>query len=290
MTNSNQQLMRGKTCLVSGATAGIGKITATALAGMGAELVIHGRNQAKAEDVVREIQTATGNKKVSYLLADFTDLDQVREMASTFLDTYPHLDLLVNNAGAFFNKRISTPYGVEMTFLVNHLAPFLLTHLLLDVLKSSDPARIITVSSEGHRQDKMDFNDLGFEKGYFGMKAYARSKLANILFTIELAKRLEGSGVTANALHPGHIATDIWKNNFGILGPVLKGFMSRIALSPEEGAQNSIYLASSPEVAEISGKYFIKFQPAQPSPTALDRDITRQLWDLSENLTELNTD
>jgi retinol dehydrogenase-12 len=287
MTNSNQQLMRGKTCLVSGATAGIGKITATALAGMGAELVIHGRNQAKAEDVVREIQSTTGNKKVSYLLADFTDLDQVREMASTFLSTYPQLDLLVNNAGAFFNKRISTPYGVEMTFLVNHLAPFLLTNLLLDVLKSSAPARIITVSSEGHRQDKMDFNDLGFEKGYFGMKAYARSKLANILFTIELAKRLEGSKVTANALHPGHIATDIWKTNFGILGPVLKWFMSRIALSPEEGAQNSIYLASSPEVSEISGKYFIKDETAPSSPLSSDPALARQLWEISENLTGL---
>jgi len=273
-----------KICLVTGATAGIGKITAAALAEMGADLVIHGRDQAKTQATVQEIRSVTGNDKVSYLLADFADLDQVREMAGTFLDQYPRLDLLVNNAGAFYNRRIPTPYGVEMTFLVNYLAPFLLTNTLLDRIKSSAPARIINLSSEGHRQDQIDFKDLGFKKGYFGMRAYARSKLANILFTFELAKRLEGSGVTANAVHPGHIASDIWKTNFGILGPALKWFMSLIALSPEEGAENTIYLASSPEVANISGKYFIKKQPAQPSLRAQDPATALQLWNLSLEL------
>jgi retinol dehydrogenase-12 len=276
--------LTGKICLVTGATAGIGKITAAALAEMGAELVIHGRDLAKTEAAFQEIRSATGNDKVSYLLADFADLDQVREMAGTYLVRYPRLDLLVNNAGAFYNRRIPTPYGVEVTFLVNYLAPFLLTNLLLDRIKSSAPARIINLSSEGHRQDQMNFGDLGFEKGYFGMRAYARSKLANILFTFELAKRLDGSGVTANAVHPGHIASDIWKNNFGIFGPALKWFMSRIALSPEEGAESSIYLASSPEVTVISGKYFIKNQPAQPSPRAQDPAAALQLWNLSQEL------
>jgi len=279
--------LKGKVCLVTGATAGIGKITATSLAKMGAEMVIHGRDQAKAEASVRDIKKTTGNQKIHYILADYSDLGQVREMAGEFQEKYPRLDLLINNAGAFFNRRIPTTYGVEMTFLVNHLAPFLLTNLLLDPLKSSAPARILTVSSESHRQGKMNFQDLGFKKGYFGIKAYARSKLANILFTYELARRLEGAGVTVNALHPGHIATDIWKNNFGILGPALKWFMSRIALTPAEGAENSVYLASSPEVAGISGKYFIKIDPGRSSPESYDPALARKLWEISERITGL---
>ena len=285
MTAINTPSLIGKVCLVTGATGGIGKITATALADMGAELVIHGRDQVKAETTVREIQASTGNDRVSYLLADFSDLDQVREMAIKFLSSHSRLDLLVNNAGAFFNRRIPTNYGVEMTFLVNHLAPFLLTNTLLDRIKDSAPARIINLTSEAHRQDKMNFGDIGFNKGYFGMKAYARSKLANILFTYELDRRLKGSGVTINAIHPGHIATDIWKNDFGIFGPAIKWLMGRIALSPEEGAENSIYLASSPEVEGISGEYFIKNQPAQPLPAAQDLETARKLWDISQKLT-----
>ena len=285
MTTIKQQPLFDKICLVTGATAGIGRITATALAAHGSELVIHGRNQEKAEITVNQIKAETGNDQVSYLLADFSDLDQVRNLAAEFQEKFDHLHVLVNNAGAFFNKRIPTSYGVEMTFLINHLAPFLLTNLLLETLKNSSPARIVNISSEGHRQGKIDFNDLGFEKGYFGMKAYGRSKLANILFTYELARHLEGTGVTVNALHPGHIATDIWKNDFGVMGPVLKWFMSRIALSPEEGAENSIFLATSPEVEGIHGKYFIKNEPAQSSPTSYDEEIAHRLWKLSTELT-----
>ena len=285
MTTIKQQPLFDKICLVTGATAGIGRITATALAAHGSELVIHGRNQEKAEITVNQIKAETGNDQVSYLLADFSDLDQVRNLAAEFQEKFDHLHVLVNNAGAFFNKRIPTSYDVEMTFLINHLAPFLLTNLLLETLKNSSPARIVNISSEGHRQGKIDFNDLGFEKGYFGMKAYGRSKLANILFTYELARHLEGTGVTVNALHPGHIATDIWKNDFGVMGPVLKWFMSRIALSPEEGAENSIFLATSPEVEGIHGKYFIKNEPAQSSPTSYDEEIAHRLWKLSTELT-----
>jgi retinol dehydrogenase-12 len=287
MNNIKSDSMTGKVCLVTGATAGIGKITATALAVQGAELVIHGRNQEKAELTVSQIKAESGNHQVSYLLADFSDLDQVRELVKNFQDRFDNLHLLVNNAGAYFNKRIPTSYNVEMTFLINHLAPFLLTNLLLETLKNSSPARIVNVSSEAHRQGKIDFNDLGFEKGYFGMKSYGRSKLANILFTYELARRLEGTGVTVNALHPGHIATDIWKNDFGYFGPVLKWFMGKIALTPEEGAENSIYLASSPEVEGIHGKYFIKNEPAQSSSASYDEEIARRLWKLSAELTSL---
>jgi len=271
MTTIKQQPLFDKICLVTGATAGIGKITATALAAQGAELVIHGRNQEKAEITVNQIKTETGNHQVSYLLADFSDLDQVRNLAAEFQEKFDHLHVLVNNAGAFFNKRIPTS-----------------TNLLLETLKASTPARIINVSSEAHRQGVINFEDLGFEKCYFGIKAYGRSKLANILFTYELARHLEGTGVTVNALHPGHIATDIWKNDFGSFGTVLKWFMSRIALSPEEGAENSIFLATSPEVEGIHGKYFIKNEPAQSSPASYDEEIAHRLWKLSAELTSLS--
>jgi NAD(P)-dependent dehydrogenase (short-subunit alcohol dehydrogenase family) len=279
--------MAGKVCLVTGATAGIGKVTATALAARGADLFIAGRNQRKAEETVSRIQSETGNLTVRYLLADFSDLDQVRELAATFREHGARLDVLVNNAGGFSNTRRETPYGVEMTFLVNHLAPFLLTNLLLETLRESAPARIVNVSSEGHRQATMDFDDLSFERGYFGMKAYARSKLANILFTYELARRLDASQVTANVLHPGHVATDMWKTNFPIIGPALKWVMGLFALSPEEGADNSIYLASSPEVEGMTGKYFVKREPARSSDLSYDENVARRLWETSKVLTSL---
>lgn len=287
MTQDSANSMTGKIGLVTGATAGIGRITAAALAGQGAQLVVHGRNKAKTEETVQELKASTGNQQISYLLADFSDLDQVRGLAKNFQDRYEHLHLLVNNAGGFFNKRTPTPYGVELTFLVNHLAPFLLTNLLLDTLKNSAPSRIINVSSEAHRQDQMDFENLDFKKGYFGIKAYARSKLANILFTYQLARRLEGTGVTVNALHPGHIATDIWKTNFGLIGPALKRIMGLFSLTPEEGAENSITLATSPDLEGVNGKYFIKNEPAQSSPISYDEDTARRLWDVSADLTSL---
>jgi NAD(P)-dependent dehydrogenase (short-subunit alcohol dehydrogenase family) len=175
-----------------------------------------------------------------------------------------------------------------MTFLVNHLAPFLLTNLLLEKIQGNKSARIVNVSSDAHKYDTMNFDDLGFKRGYNGMKAYARSKLANILFTYELARRLADHDVTVNALHPGQVATDIWKTNFSIIGPVLKWVMGLFALTPEQGADNSIYLASSPEVEGITGKYFIKREPAQSSPISYDKKIAQRLWEISENLTSLN--
>ena len=272
-------------CLVTGATSGIGKVTATALAAQGARVVLAARNPQKAIETTQWIASQTGNETVDYVLADFSDLAQVRRLAGTFLERYAQLDVLINNAGAFYNTRCETPYGVEMTFLVNHLAPFLLTHLLLDTLQASAPARIVNVSSEGHRYGTMDFDDLSFRRGYVGMKAYARSKLAAILFAYELARRLQDSGVTVNALHPGHVATNIWKTNFALIGPVLKWVMGLFALTPEQGADNSIYLAASPEVSGVTGCYFVERDPVDSSPLTYDREVAQRLWQVSEELT-----
>lgn len=279
--------MAGKVCMVTGATAGIGKVTASALADMGAQLVITGRNPHKTKETAHQIASETGNNSIDYLIADYSDLQQVRDLADEFKSRYSQLNVLVNNAGAFFNTRKLTAKGIEMTFLVNHLAPFLLTNLLMENMQNGEPARIVNVSSDAHKQGTMDFDDLGFAKGYFGMKAYGRSKLANILFTYELARRLNNSNITVNALHPGHVATDIWKTNFKIIGPVLKWFMGLIALTPEEGADNSIYLASSTNLEGITGKYFVKREPVESSPISYDEGVAQKLWDVSSELTKI---
>ena len=278
--------LNGKICLVTGATAGIGQVTATALAAQGANVIITGRNQPKAEQTVEQIVSATGNQAVQYLLADFSDLQQVRELARGFNEQYARLDGLVNNAGAFINTRQETPYGVEKTLLVNHLSPFLLTNLLLKTLQNSPAARIVNVSSDAHQLDTMNFDDLSFKRGYIGIRAYARSKLANVLFTYELARRLGTSTVTVNALHPGQVATDIWKTNFSFIGPALKWLMSLFALTPQQGADNSIWLASSPQVQGLTGKYFVKREAVQSAPISYDEKIARRLWDVSERLTQ----
>lgn len=277
--------MAGKVCLITGATSGIGKVAAAVLAAQGAEVIITGRNPQKTRDAADQIKSETGSRSVPYLLADFSDLTQVRNLAASFREHHTHLDVLLNNAGTFFNTRVKTPYQVEKTFLVNHLAPFLLTKLLMDTLRGSAPARIINVSSDAHQYGTLDFEDLSFEHGYFGIKAYARSKLANLLFTYELARRLDGSAVTVNAVHPGHVATDIWKTNFSIFGPALKSLMGLFALTPEQGADTLIYLSSSPDVASITGKYFIKRKVINSSPLSYDKDLARQLWQVSEKLT-----
>ncbi|MGB2896555.1 MAG: SDR family oxidoreductase, partial [Anaerolineales bacterium] len=276
--------MHGKVCLVTGATSGIGEVTAAALAASGAQVIVVGRNQLKAEDTVQQIQSETSSQSVHYLLADFADLQQVQDLVSSFKNQYSRLDILINNAGAYFNSRRKTAHGVEMTFLVNHLAPFFLTNQLLDTIMMSPSARIINVSSDAHQYASMDFNDLEFKRGYFGMKAYARSKLANILFTYELARRLTGGTVTVNALHPGHIATDIWRTNFSVIGPLLKWIMGFFAITLEEGAKTSIYLASSPEVEGVTGKYYVRQEAVQSSPMSYDQDLARQLWLVSERL------
>ena len=277
--------MKDKVCLITGATSGIGKAAAKGLAAMGAEIIVAGRNQEKAESTVQWIQSETENDAVHYLLADFSDLQQVRTLAGAIKERYSRLDVLINNAGAFFNTRRETPYGIEMTLLVNHLAPFLLTNLLLETLQHSTSARIINVASDAQQYGTMDFDDLGFQRSYSGMKAYARSKLANILFTYELARRLAGKEVTVNALHPGHVATDIWRTNFEFIGSLLKWLMGLFALTSEQGADNSIFLATSPDVAGITGSYFVKREAVQSSPLSYDVGVAQTLWKVSEDLT-----
>jgi NAD(P)-dependent dehydrogenase (short-subunit alcohol dehydrogenase family) len=272
-----------KLILITGATSGIGQAAAFALAAQGHEVVIVGRNPTKTEEVAKQISTQTGNEAVHFLLADFADLEQVRQLAEQVKTQFPKLDVLINNAGAYFNRRQKMSCGVEKTFFVNHLAPFLLTNLLLDHLQ--DHARIINVASDAHQNGQLDLNDLNFENFYFGFAAYGRSKLANILFTYELARRLEGSGVTVNALHPGGVATNIFSTDFSIFGPLIKWIISWFTLTPEQGADNTIYLASSPKVEGVTGKYFVKREAVSSSALSYDEDLAKRLWEVSEKLT-----
>ena len=282
--NSRNKNLVGKTCLVTGATSGIGKITATELAAQGAVVILSGRNHPKTEAVAQQIISETGNQSVHFLVADFSDLQEVRGLAKSFKEKFTHLDVLVNNAGAFFNARRRTSYGVEMTFLVNHLAPFLLTNLLMEPIRKSAAARIINVSSDAYKYGSIDFDDLEFNHFYFGFLAYARSKLANLLFTYELDRRLTDSGISVNALHPGNVATNIFRTNFSIFGPLLKKIMMLFSLTPEEGAQTSIYLAPSQEVEGVSGKYFVKQEPSLSSPLSNEPGLAKELWEQSERL------
>ncbi|HZC07116.1 MAG TPA: SDR family oxidoreductase [Ktedonobacterales bacterium] len=284
-----RQTMADKTVLITGATSGIGFIAARALAAMGAQVVIVGRDPAKAQASVERIQRETGGMKAYALSADLSSMEDVRRLAAEFQARYPRLDVLLNNAGAVFYSYQTTVDGYERTFALNHLAPFLLTNLLLDRLKSDAPARVVTVSSLAHVGQKLDFGDVNQTvRGYRAWRAYGESKLANVMFTYALARRLEGTGVTANTLHPGFVATNFARNN----GPRWQAAMTLarpFAISPERGAQTSIYLASSPDVAGISGKYFIKEKPANSSNVAYDVNAQEQLWSLSERMTGLTS-
>jgi NAD(P)-dependent dehydrogenase (short-subunit alcohol dehydrogenase family) len=278
--------MGGKVVLITGGTSGIGKAAATALAAMGAEVVVTGRSRERGEAAVEEIQHASGNEGVSLMLADLTVQAEVRKLAEEFGRSHDRLDVLVNNAGAVFSKRGETADGIERTFALNHLAPFLLTNLLLDLLKESAPSRIITVSSEARRRAEIDFDDLQSERNYRGFQVYGKSKLANILFTYELAERLGGTGVTANCVHPGAVGTNFGMNNGGLmvlLFRALKPFMR----SPERGADTLIYLASSPEVEGVSGRYFGDRNVISSSQEPHDVSAQKRLWEASEELTNL---
>ena len=278
--------MHGKTVMVTGATAGIGKETARVLYNMGAEVVIVGRNPQKATNVITEFRENNPNGgKLDSMIADLSSLKDIRHLAEEFMQKYDHLDVLINNAGAYFNQRIISVDGFEMTFALNHLGGFYLTNLLLDTIKSSSPARIVNVSSGGHKMGKINFNNLNSKGIYLGWTAYGTSKLMNILFTRELSRKLEGTGVTANALHPGFVATNFGHNGSGIGGKIID-LTQRWALTAEKGAQTSIYLASSPEVEHISGEYFYKCKPFEPSPAAQDDAKANKLWDFSLELIE----
>jgi NAD(P)-dependent dehydrogenase (short-subunit alcohol dehydrogenase family) len=279
--------MHGKICLVTGATNGIGKATAQALAQMGATVVVVGRNAPKTAQLVKEIRAESGNQNVDSLLADLSSQQDVRRLADEFMNKYKHLHVLLNNAGGTFMTRQLSVDRIEMTFALNHLAYFLLTNLLLETMKASVPARIINVSSDAHSHGKIEFDNLQGERSYSGIGPYGNSKLANILFTIELAHRLEGTGVTANALHPGLTSTGFGKNNPGFIMKIMGVVIPLIGRSPEKGAQTSIYLATSPEVQNITGKYFVDCKVTQPAPQAADMAVARKLWDVSYDLAHL---
>jgi NAD(P)-dependent dehydrogenase (short-subunit alcohol dehydrogenase family) len=278
--------IEGKVCLVTGATAGLGLVTARELARAGAHVIGTGRTQDRCSNAVRQIREATGTSSIDYLVADLSRQAEVRELAARVQSMTPRLDVLVNNAGGIYLKRELSADGLEMTFALNHLGYFLLTNLLLDLLKASAPARIVNVSSAAHLGGKINFDDLQAKKRYSGWRAYQQSKLANLLFTRELARRLEGTGVTANALHPGYVNTQIFRVK-GFAGWLMRRAADLFAITPEQGAQTSIYLATSPEVEGITGKYFVKQKPAPSSPASHDDATARRLWEVSESLTGL---
>jgi retinol dehydrogenase-12 len=275
--------LRGKVCLLTGATRGIGLAAADALARTGLTLVLVGREKSRVEETVRAVRTATGHGQVDGLVADLSLRSEVRRLAKEVHSRYPRLDVLINNAGAIFTRREETAEGTEKTVALNHLGYFLLTLELLDLLKASAPSRVVNVASEAHRGMRLDMEDLQNRKRYSGLRVYGQSKLMNILFTTELARRLAGTGVTVNTLHPGVVATGFGQNT-----PGLFKFLVRLAApfmtTPEKGAETLVYLATSPEVEGVTGKYFVKSRQARPSPTSRDPELAGKLWVASERL------
>jgi len=276
--------LTGRTCLVTGATHGIGRATAEALAILGATVIVHGRDSAKVGAVCHEIVRASGNTHVTGVVADFASLGAVRRLAADITARHARLDVLVNNAGTSARQRRLTSDGFEWLLGVNHLAPFLLTMLLLDKLKASAPARVVNVASMAYRRGTLELDDLNWERRkYRSLKAYSDSKLANVLFTRELARRVAGSGVTANSLHPGVVATNIF-NQLGLFGRVFTMLAKPLLLTSAEGAKTSVYLASATEVAGVSGKFFDRCRERQLDPVANDDAGAERLWQRSEQL------
>jgi NAD(P)-dependent dehydrogenase (short-subunit alcohol dehydrogenase family) len=277
--------MKGKICLVTGATAGIGKVTALELARMGATVVAVGRDPEKGKATVEEVKAGSGSSDVHLMLCDFSSQAAIRKLAAEYKGKFDRLDVLVNNAGAILGERKLTVDGIEATFATNHLGYFLLTNLLLDVIVASGPARIVSVASDAHRVGKIDFDDLQYERrSYSSMDVYGASKLANIVWSAELSRRLEGKNVTANSLHPGVIAS-----SFGQSGGALLRFGMKVVgpflLSPAKGAATTIHLASSPEVEGVTGQYFRKKKAVTPAKQARDPETGKRLWAISEELT-----
>lgn len=276
--------LAGKYVLVTGATSGMGKVTARQLAERGATVVLTGRNAEKTQATVQEIQRQVPNSDVKSLVADLTSLAQARSLAQAYRDTYTRLDVLIHNAGGMFGSRQLSADGQEMTFALNVFAPFLLTHLLLDPLQASAPARIITIASAQHAGKQVPFEDMTHQQAYKPLQVYAEAKLMAIMFTYALARRLQGTNVTANTLHPGVVATNFGKDAGG-MWPVMFTLLAPFELSPEKGAQTSVYLASSPEVATVSGEYFVKSKPARSSEASHDAVAQERLWALCEQVT-----
>ena len=275
--------MNGKVCLVTGATDGIGKVSARVLAEKGAKVIIVGRNPEKSATVLAELKSSSGNENIDLLMADLAVMQEVRDLAEQVISRYHRLDILLNNAGGYFAKHELTSDGLERTFALNHMSYFLLTNKLMELLKSSAPARIVNVSSDAHYGVDMDFENLNGEQEYKAWKAYQKSKLANVLFTYELLKKVPAD-ITVNCLHPGFVATNFGHNNGGFFGPVLKIAQRISAIDPEEGAKTSIFLCSAPEVKGVSGKYFYKCQPKTSSRESRNMDTGKRLWQISSDI------
>jgi retinol dehydrogenase 14 len=286
MEPSQSGPMAGRTVLVTGGTGGIGKATALGLARMGAHLAITGRDQERTEGAAGEIRAAGGGQ-VEVFVADLSAQSQVRRLAEEALQRLSRIDVLVNNVGGHWNTRHVTADGLERTFALNHLAPFLLTNLLLDRLQQSAPARVVTVSSNAHAQGRIDFDDLQGERSYSGARAYSQSKLANVLFTYELARRLPATSVTANALHPGVTRTSFGAEDPGgvqrLLVPLMRPFMK----APAQGAATSIHLASAPDLEQVTGRYFANSKPKRSSKRSYDEAAAARLWRVSADLVGL---
>lgn len=288
--------MQGKRVLITGATNGIGKQAALELANMGAAVVIVGRDEAKTRQVSADIKRASGNANVDVLVADLSSMDEVRRIAAEFREKHQRLDVLLNNAGAMFSSYQASADGYEMTFALNHFSYYLLTVLLLDIIKRTaldhGEARIINVSSGAHKsgalKDGLWLNDLRSEAGFRGLGGFANygaSKLANILFTYELARRLADTDVTVNALHPGFVNTGFGHNLSGILGGFVRGSQKLFARSPQKGAETLVYLASAPDAQGVTGKYWLDKKPVQSSEISYNREQQKQLWDFSAEAT-----
>ncbi|HEY2161045.1 MAG TPA: SDR family oxidoreductase, partial [Solirubrobacteraceae bacterium] len=281
--------LRGRTALVTGANAGIGLEAAVAMARMGAEVVLVARDRAKGEAALREVRERSGSQTPSLLLGDLGSQASIRALADAFRAAHPQLHILINNAGGVSTERRVTEDGIEQTFAVNHLGPFLLTNLLLDIIAKSAPARIVNVASTGHYRGTLDFDDLGFARGgYWVMRAYSRSKLANVIFTRDLARRLAGKNVTVTSLHPGAVATNIWAGAPGWSKPLLAVAKRFFMITPEEGGARIVYLATSPEVEGKTGGYYENDVEREPARLALDDGVAARLWEVSARLTGLS--
>lgn len=288
-TSTVENSMTGRVCLVTGGSSGIGKETALGLAHLGATVVVVSRNRERTEAAVEDIRQHSENPNVEAIIADLSSIEETRRVADEFLASGRPLHVLLNNAGVIRTSREVTVDGLEMTFALNHLSPYLLTNLLLDRIKDSAPARIITVSSLAHSRASLDFDDLQNERKYGAFRVYGQSKLANVLFTYELARRLQGTAVTANCLHPGLVRTGLGGGNKGLYGRIMglwpKLTVGPLALNSAGGARTSIYLATASEVAGVSGEYFAKSKVVKSSDASRDESAARRLWEASAALT-----